>query len=137
MTTHPQPPPEALLIRSKRDSPPSMTIRHAADLAGMSEGRWRQLENGGWKRRGRWETEIAPARTLALMARAVGLTPRELESVRRHDAAAELAALPPLETPQDPVDELRAYARALEQRIAKLEGRDDQEGESNGHRNAI
>ena len=138
MTTHPQPPPEAELIRASREAPPKMTIRHAADLAAMSEGRWRQLENGGWKRRGRWETETAPAQTLALMARAVGITPQQLESVSRHDAAAELAALPPLERPLDPLEELREIVRIQGEQIRKLMGLDDdEEDELNGHRDAI
>jgi len=96
MTTDPQPPPEAELIRTARTSPPLVKIRRAADLAGISEGRWRQLENGGWKRRGRWETEVAPADTLARMARAVGVTPAQLTAAGRPDAAAELEALAPL-----------------------------------------
>ena len=135
MTTHPQPPPEAELIRRKRESPPNMKIRHAAELAGMSEGRWRQLENGGWKRRGRWDTEIAPADTLARMARAVGVTPDELTEAGRADAAAELAALPPLEPAQDPIEEIMANYRLLEARVAELEGKGSDEG--NGERNAI
>ena len=73
-----------------------MSKRHAAELAGMSEGRWRQLEAGGFRRRGRWEPESAAAPTLARMARAVGVTEAELRACGREDAAAELAALPPL-----------------------------------------
>lgn len=55
-----------------------LSLRRAAALAGISEARWRQLENGSRDIRGIWVEEEAPDRTLARMAYAVGALPEEL-----------------------------------------------------------
>jgi hypothetical protein len=107
-----------------------MSKRHAAELAGMSEGRWRQLEAGGVRHRGHWETETAPAPTLARMAQAAGVTRDELRACGREDAAAELAALPPLPEQGRTIEDLfREYESAREEDrkyIRRLEGKIDQ-----------
>jgi transcriptional regulator with XRE-family HTH domain len=90
----PHPPPYAQLIARSRLAPPKMTITEAARRAGISDTRWSQLENGYRMNRGHAEPEWAPADTLAHMARAVGVTPAQLQDAARDDAAAELAALP-------------------------------------------
>jgi transcriptional regulator with XRE-family HTH domain len=142
MPTDPIPPPEAQLIHDRREAPPKMSKRQAADRAGLSEGRWRQLENGGYKRRGRWSEEIAPPPTLAKMARAVGVTEDELRALGKDDAAAELAALPPLPPAGESAEDLfRQYLQAREEdrnKIRELEERLDhyiareQQGQENG-----
>ena len=91
--TSPKPPPEARLIKRKREEPPRLSIAAAARLADMSDTRWRQLESGYRLFHGRYEPETAPAQTLAAMARAVGVTPAELRDAGRPDAAGELEAL--------------------------------------------
>lgn len=153
MPTDPIPPPEAQLIHDRREAPPKMSKRQAADRAGLSEGRWRQLENGGYKRRGRWSEEIAPPPTLAKMARAVGVTEDELRAIGKDDAAAELAALPPLPPAGESAEDLfrqylqareedRQMIRQLEERldhyIAREQGRenDDEEGKQGRGRRA-
>lgn len=152
MTTSPDPlpPPEAQLIHDRREAPPKMSKRQAADRAGMSEGRWRQLEAGGYLRRGRWSDEISPPATLAKMARAVGVTEAELRALGKEEAAAELAALPPLPPPgESPEDLYRQYMQAreedrrtireLEQRLDRYisrerrEQKDDDDEDEQGH----
>jgi transcriptional regulator with XRE-family HTH domain len=56
-----------------------MSKRAAAALAGISEARWRQLENGYREIRGVPVTEEAPDHTLARMALAVRLAPGDVE----------------------------------------------------------
>jgi transcriptional regulator with XRE-family HTH domain len=87
-----QPPPEMQLIRRRRKAL-RLSYARAAALAGMSDTWWRYLETGHRVFRGTTYTEIAPAGTLARMAHAIGVTPRQLEQEGRSDAAAELAAM--------------------------------------------
>jgi len=101
----PKPPPYAELIARARLAPPKMTITEAARRAGISDTRWSQLENGYRMNRGRAEPEWAPADTLAGMARAVGVTPAQLDEAGRADAAAELAALPAVAVVAEPEPE--------------------------------
>lgn len=86
----PSPSPEgqritAALKRSK------LSARKAADLAGISDARWRQITSGYQMVSG---TPIpvrdAPAETVARMALTVGVTPEQLETDGRADAAKEL-----------------------------------------------
>ncbi|WP_157250165.1 helix-turn-helix domain-containing protein [Nonomuraea typhae] len=79
MTEHPGLPPEAALIRERREQMlPRMSIRKAAARAAMSEAAWRHIENGRY---------VGPADKIALMAREVGVTPGELDALGRGDAA--------------------------------------------------
>ncbi|WP_157834446.1 helix-turn-helix domain-containing protein [Mycobacteroides abscessus] len=89
------PPPEAVLIKKRRLSiQPRLSIRRAATLAEISEGRWRQIENG-YQQVGAGTQVEAQARpeTLARMAKVVGATPAELTQADRDDAAQALRAL--------------------------------------------
>lgn len=89
-----KPPPEAVLIATKRDGAvPRLSMREAARLAGISATRWRQLEAGTIRVKGTDYPEKAPAETLALMAQAVGATPEELRTSGRDDAAAILVKI--------------------------------------------
>lgn len=90
----PEAPPEGKLIRELREKPPRMSIRKAADLAEISESRWRQIESGvRWFRGEPYEERQTPAQTVAKMARAVGATAQQLTDAGRADAAAELEAM--------------------------------------------
>ena len=115
------PPPEAALIAARLAARvPHMSRREAARRAGISETRWRQIENGIIRVRGADYPEVAPAGTLARIALVVGITPAELESAGRPDAAAELAQLPPLPADGDghaPItrEEFSAMGRRLEE----------------------
>jgi len=71
-----------------------MSGRRAAELAGMSEGRWRQIAKGYMAAGGGHAIPvIAPADTLARMALAVGVTADELRKAGREDAADVLTML--------------------------------------------
>jgi DNA-binding XRE family transcriptional regulator len=66
------------LIEQRRERL-GMSKRTAAAFAGISEARWRQLENGGREIRGIWITEEATDPVLARMALAVRLTREDIE----------------------------------------------------------
>lgn len=83
-----QPPEGALLHRMRKAARPPFSIRGVAKAAGLSEGRWRQIENGYQiVRKGEYVEVTAPAETLARMAAALGAQPEQLDSVGRSDAA--------------------------------------------------
>lgn len=91
----PSAPPEADLIRTRRESAdPALSRRQAAARAGISPSQWSDVERGS-KRAG--SGVIVPiqatAETLARMAQAVGVTAAELASAGRTDAASQLRAL--------------------------------------------
>jgi transcriptional regulator with XRE-family HTH domain len=89
-----QAPPEAKLIASARQAlVPRVSMRQAAERAGISPTRWRQLEAGVIRVRGKDYPEVAPAETLARMALAVGVSPSSLVAAGRGDAAAITAVL--------------------------------------------
>lgn len=68
--------------------------RKASDLAGMSEGRWRQIVNGYQNpTAGVFIAVTGKADTLARMAKVVGVTSDDLQKAGRADAADELRAL--------------------------------------------
>lgn len=67
----------AELLRAAREAA-QMTKYEAAAEAGLSEGRWRQLEKGVEKRSGVEQPASAPPVTLVRMARAVDIEPSQL-----------------------------------------------------------
>jgi transcriptional regulator with XRE-family HTH domain len=88
----PAPPPEAALIRRRRETLTlPMSRRQAAAQAGISPSQWSDVERGS-KRAGTGVTVPvqATARTLAMMANAIGVTADELAAAGREDAAREL-----------------------------------------------
>lgn len=95
-------PPEAQLIRDARKAH-GVSIRAAARLANMSEGRWRQIEAGYQTvRAGERSSVVAPAATLARMAYVLTVDSAQLREAGRDDAAKELATIKahiPLEGP--------------------------------------
>lgn len=120
MTTTPEPPPEAVLIAGMRERPPRQSIRAAATAAGISEGRWRQIEHGVRRFRGTAYPERGPAPTIAKMARAVGAVPEQLAAAGRPDAAAELEALLTVAGPH--------LTKRQSDALRKLTGKDDPPG---------
>ena len=122
MSEHPNQLPEGALIAAalKRSR---LSARKAAERAGMSEGRWRQIVKG-------YQTVSAgtnapvrgPAETVARMAKVVGVTPEQLEEAGRADAAGELRTLLVSDAPDAAdiaarVAELRAEADRLERQL--------------------
>ena len=109
MPKPPAPPPEARLLKLARLRRNSTSITEAAALAGVSVSLWRQVEAGySTPAAGVRVPKIAPADTLAVMSRPLGIIPAELAKAGREDAAAILAELtqpepaapePPLEPP--------------------------------------
>lgn len=88
-------PPEAEVIRLARQAM-DMTAQDAAEASRSQDGRgvsaayWRDVERGYGGRRGQRVTVRASDRALAAMARVVGVTPPELTSAGREDAARVL-----------------------------------------------
>lgn len=114
MTTTPQPPPEAVLIREHRLAiVPRLSMREAARRAGISSPWWRVLETGIRRTHGHDFPESANEETLARMAQVVGATPAELRTAGREDAAEILEKI--LAAPPDPVsDMIRSVERSAE-----------------------
>lgn len=93
---HPQPPPEAELIRNHREAR-GLSVREAARRAGrgISASRWSNIERG--YRADRWDhgqPVPAPPVVVARMARVAGVTAEELEAAGAPEAAAALRRLP-------------------------------------------
>jgi hypothetical protein len=87
MDQRPEQPPEGKLIEDAA-SQLSLSIREAARRAGISYGRWRQIVQGYQNVSvGSYASVRAPARTLARMATAVGVTPEQMEAAGRVDVA--------------------------------------------------
>ncbi|MFG1873350.1 helix-turn-helix domain-containing protein [Sphaerisporangium sp. NPDC049003] len=106
------PPPtrEGALIRRVRESiRPRLSIPAAAEKAGISEVTWGNVERG-YKGTGRDTApiRIVPrAQTLAHMAYALGISPADLQSAGRDDAAAVLTEMvgPELGVVEVPLDD--------------------------------
>lgn len=80
-----------VLRQALRDS--KMSARRAADLMEMSDTRLRHIINGYQPAgRGQRIAVVAPAETLARIARILEVTPEQLEAAGRPDAARELMA---------------------------------------------
>lgn len=127
MTATPQPPlppapPESQLIAARRKAmDPEPSYRKAARAAGISPERWRQIETGIARVARGTDVPVrdVPAQTIARMARVVGATPAELESVGRADAAAELRRIIEAE-PQEEMSQAEMIAD-LRRRLSALE----------------
>ena len=87
MTERPHAPREGELIKDAFDAS-GLSQREAARRAGISEGWWRQIVAGIQPRSGK--PARGSDRTLARMARAVAVTPEQLEAAGRAGAAAAL-----------------------------------------------
>jgi hypothetical protein len=80
-----------ILKKAQRAS--GQSIRQVATSAGMSDARWRQIVNGYMHVSGVNAEVVAPPKTLARMAHVVGVTPEQLVSAGREDAADALEDL--------------------------------------------
>lgn len=119
----PDQPPEGRLIAAALErTNPKLTQRKAAELADISEARWRQLVSGYISvGQGNYAAVHAPAKTLARMADVVGVTPEELNAADRSDAAVELMQLQrnrsahfPVGSEGDPLDLTRLSPAEIE-----------------------
>lgn len=87
-----QRPEGVLLEKTRTERRPIMSVKEASARAGLSEVTWRAYTNGyRYLTAGNPIQMIAPAATLARMAAAVSLEPRDLEGAQRPDAAFVLA----------------------------------------------
>lgn len=110
MSAQTAPPPEAELIRQRREAAvPGLSRRQAAARAAMSPSQWSDVERGD-KRAGTGVTVPvrATAETLARMARVVGVTAEDLSKAGRADAGRQLQAF--------------EEQRGLRQRLAAVAG---------------
>jgi hypothetical protein len=91
MNDRPAQPPEGRLIAEAAERL-GLSIREASRRAGISYGRWRQIVTGQQHVSQGVVAPVrnAPAKTVARMARVVGVTPGDLEKAGRGDAADEL-----------------------------------------------
>jgi hypothetical protein len=100
MDQRPPQPPEGKLIAEATERA-GLSIREASRRAGLSYGRWRQITSGYQNvSPGSYAAVRAPARTLARMAEAAGLSPEQMETQgQRPDAAAEMRRAVPAPEP--------------------------------------
>lgn len=109
-------------LRTHREDA-GLSARRAAKLAGISEGRWRQLESGVQKIRGGIEVPIGTtAGTVMAAAKAVGWPAGEALSVAGFDPVAELrvAGRPPVAAGPVGWAELDARQRDAVQRLVSV-----------------
>lgn len=89
MTERPQQPPEGRLIAAALERS-GLSIREASKRAGISYGRWRQVVTGVQHvSPGNYAAVHAPAKTVAKMALAAGVTPEQMETEGHRPDAAE------------------------------------------------
>lgn len=106
MDKRPDQPPEGKLIADAADRM-DLSIREAARRAGLSYGRWRQVVQGYQNTSpGQFAKVNAPAKTLAKMARVVGVTPEQMETEGQRPDVADLLRQPAPAEPS-PVRELK------------------------------
>ena len=95
MNTRPAPPPEGKLIADAAGRR-GLSLRKAAEQAGISYGRWRQIVTGYQNvSPGEFAIVHAPPGTLAKMARVVHVTPEQLAAAGRQDAAEAMRDIEP------------------------------------------
>jgi transcriptional regulator with XRE-family HTH domain len=100
MTDH-EPTPEGELLERARKLK-GLSQRNAAKMAGISDGRWRQIVNGGYYAAAdNWVSTVGPDDTLARMARSVGVTADQLRAAGRGDAADLLLTVKGMELESD------------------------------------
>jgi hypothetical protein len=84
-------PPEGRLIEDARARVrPKLSIIQAAQRAGISDSRWRQITSGYMYVAGKRTPTVGPADTVARMAHVVGVSADQLRKAGREDAAEEL-----------------------------------------------
>lgn len=105
-----------------------LSARKAADLAGMSDARWRQIVNGYASAGAGQVVQVdGPDETIARMARVVGVTADQLRDAGRVSAADVLLTLEGVHGESEwravgtALDRLRAMRTELDEVIAELE----------------
>jgi len=123
MNTRPAPPPEGALI-AKAAARRGLSLRKAAEQAGISYGRWRQIATGYQNvSPGEFAIVRAPAGTLAKMARVVGVTAAQMAAAGREDVAGAMHDTEPEPAVQltlVPVDDVAAERRRLADQWAAM-----------------
>lgn len=126
MTEHPLPPESRLLGAARKKL--GISMRKAAEWARLSPERWRQIEQGKATVARGIEIAVAdvPADTIARMARAVDVTPDELDHAGRGDAATELRKILAAEpaTTADALEDVRQRLDRLERHMGLEDGGD-------------
>lgn len=92
MTEHPSAQPEGLLIKAALDASP-LSQRQAAKRADISETWWRNIVSGYQSISGVPAPLVGSSDTVARMAHVVGVSPAQLETAGRGDAAQSLRAI--------------------------------------------
>lgn len=117
METPDQPAEARLIDDAQKSAIPALSMRKAADIAGISDGRWRQIVKG-YQGTGTGRIPVvAPDETLARMALAVGVTAPQLAEAGRPGAAEVLqrllaaSELPDVELERVPTDRLLGEIR--------------------------
>lgn len=85
--------PEGRVIEDALKRPPKKSMRKLADEVGLSEGRVRQIINGYQSMGGQIIAIVGPADTVARLAQAAGVTPEQMRSAGRPDAADVMSPL--------------------------------------------
>lgn len=122
METPSQPPEARVIDAAQKAAVPKLSIRKAAERAGISEGRWRQIVKG-YQGTGTGRLPVvAPDETIARMALAVGVTDSQLGEAGRPQAAEVLRQL--LATSEQPDVELTQVStdRLLGEIRRRIEG---------------
>lgn len=137
MNDTPKPTVEGLLIKHKRESlQPVPKIREIARVADISEGRWRQIENGYESKGGMKLPAVGKPETIAAMLYALGgvsvgeykalreARPDVIEIIDEHDGGAR--GIDGLRRPNQPtaVNRLRLIRDELDRTIRQLENED-------------
>lgn len=93
MTEQEFPPAWGQLIEDARKAlRPKVSARQAAERAGISEGRWRQITKGYQATAGGRIPVPGPVDTLARMARVVGVAPEQMAAAGRDDVAKAMSS---------------------------------------------
>lgn len=123
MNERPAPPPEGKLI-AEAAARRGLSLRKAAEQAGISYGRWRQIVTGYQNvSPGEFAIVHAPAGTLAKMARVVHVTAAQMAAAGREDAAEAMREAEPEPATQlalVPVDDVAVERRRLADQWAAM-----------------
>lgn len=122
MSERPAPPPEGQLLQAALKKS-KLSARMAAQQAGISEGRWRQIASGYQVvSAGQYAPVRAPAETVARMANVAKVSAEQLEEAGRPDAADELRRLniPSTVDPDLDSDDPAELRAEIEKRLAAL-----------------
>jgi len=94
-------PAEARLIEAARQAK-ALSARKAAKLAGISEGRWRQIEKGEQLAGSGYSIPVvAPDQTIARMSMVVGVSAEQLREAGRENAADAMVFMAGMQAEND------------------------------------